>query len=176
MSSFFSPSSFILSYLGEFHDYTFMILLQHSCGHIGHFWTLRTLADTSVSEVSHDFCRNLSQKDTWDTLDTCTRACRCAHVQARSMNLSRFVQSKNTPKRFLEPEVVTNYDMRPKQTPPWRLGLGRLSGKCYNGQPTGMTHCPLIPIAVGNKKPAFSRRSVKTGGNRNVSLISNNPT
>ena len=34
-----------------------------------------------------------------------------------------------------------------------------------------MTHGLLIPLAVGSGKPAFSRRSVKTGGNRNISPI-----
>ena len=57
----------------------------------------------------------------------------------------------------------------PRQPPLQRLGLGRLSGKCYTGKPTDSVEVCLIPIAVGGPAAAFSRRSAKTGGNRNVS-------
>ena len=92
---------------------------------------------------------------------------------AGSMNLSSFVQSRNTQnderKRFLEPEVATLPRTAPRQPPLQRLGLGRLSGKCYNELSTGSVSACLIPIAVGGPATAFSRRSVKTGGNRNAS-------
>ena len=89
------------------------------------------------------------------------------------LNLSSFVQSRNTQnderKRFLEPEVATLPRTAPRQPPLQRLGLGRLSGKCYNELPTGSVSACLIPVAVGGPATAFSRRSVKTGGNRNAS-------
>ena len=89
------------------------------------------------------------------------------------LNLSSFVQSRNTQndeqKRFLEPEVATLPRTAPRQPPLQRLGLGGLSGKCYTGRPTGSVSACLIPIAVGGPATAFSRRSVKTGGNRNAS-------
>jgi hypothetical protein len=89
------------------------------------------------------------------------------------VNLSSFVQSRNTQnderKRFLEPEVATLPRTTPRQPPLQRLGLGRLSGKCYTDRPTGLAEAGLIPIAVGGSSTAFSRRSVKTGGNRNAS-------
>ena len=91
----------------------------------------------------------------------------------QAVNLSSFVQSRNTQnderKRFLEPEVATLPRTAPRQPPLQRLGLGRLSGKCYNELPTGWVSACLIPIAVGGPATAFSRRSVKTGGNRNAS-------
>ena len=89
------------------------------------------------------------------------------------MNLSSSVQSRNTQRserqqRFPEPEVVILIRTAPRQPP--RSGcLGRLSGKCYTGKSTGLVEACLIPIAVGGSSTAFSRRSVKTGGNRNVS-------
>ena len=89
------------------------------------------------------------------------------------LNLSSSVQSRNTQRserqqRFPEPEVVILIRTAPRQPP--RSGcLGRLSGKCYTGKSTGLVEACLIPIAVGGSSTAFSRRSVKTGGNRNVS-------
>ena len=89
------------------------------------------------------------------------------------LNLSSSVQSRNTQRserqqRFPEPEVVILIRTAPRQPP--RSGcLGRLSGKCYTGKSTGQVEACLIPIAVGGSATAFSRRSVKTGGNRNVS-------
>jgi len=89
------------------------------------------------------------------------------------VNLSSSVQSRNTQnderKRFLEPEVVALIRTAPRQPPLQRHGLGGLSGKCYTGRTTGLAEACLIPIAVGGPATAFSRRSVKTGGNRNVS-------
>ena len=61
-------------------------------------------------------------------------------VRRETMNLSSFVQSRNTQnderKRFLEPEVATLPRTVSRQPPLQRLGLGRLSGKCYNELPT----------------------------------------
>ncbi len=57
----------------------------------------------------------------------------------------------------------------PRQPP--RSGcLGRASEKCYTGRSTGLVEARLIPIAVGGSAAAFSRRSGKTGENKNVSL------
>ena len=90
------------------------------------------------------------------------------------LNLSRKVQSRNTqngkPQRFPEPEADARSRSAPRQPPRQRLGLDRLSGKCYPGLPTGPETARLIPIAVGGSSIAFSRRSVKTGGIRNASL------
>ena len=98
--------------------------------------------------------------------------CRAADSVLR-LNLSSSVQSRNTQRserqqRFPEPEVVILIRTAPRQPP--RSGcLGRLSGKCYTGKSTGQVEACLIPIAVGGSSTAFSRRSVKTGGNRNAS-------
>ena len=89
------------------------------------------------------------------------------------MILSRFVQSRNNQnderKRFLEPEVATLPRTAPRQPPLQRLGLGKLSGKCYTGRPTRLVEACRISIAVGSSAAAFSRRSVKTGWNKKTS-------
>ena len=46
-----------------------------------------------------------------------------------------------------------------------RLGLDRLPGKWYTAEPTVNGHRVfMIPIAVGDSYPPFSRRSVQAGG------------
>ena len=61
--------------------------------------------------------------------------------------------------RFLEPEVVILIRTAARQPPRQRLGLGRLSGKCYTGKPTESEEACLISIAVGSSAhsifPAF---------------------